>query len=39
MQTVYKNKAIIIAPNQDGYVLSDFQYALGDLSDGLRFAV
>jgi hypothetical protein len=26
-----------IAPNQDRYLLSDFQYALGNLSDGFRF--
>jgi hypothetical protein len=37
MQTVYKDKAITIAANQDRYLLSNFQYALSDLSDGFRF--
>src|SRR4029077_19390789 len=35
MQTLYKHEAITIAPNLDGYLLSDFQHTLGDLSDGL----
>jgi hypothetical protein len=34
MQTLYKDEAITIAPNLDGYLLSDFQHTLGDLSDG-----
>jgi hypothetical protein len=34
MQTLYKDEAVTIAPNLDGYLLSDFQYTLGDLSDG-----
>src|SRR5262249_49672803 len=37
MQTMYKDEAITIAPNQDRYLLSDFQHALGDLSDGFWF--
>jgi hypothetical protein len=37
MQTVYEDKAITIAANQDRYLLSNFQYALSDLSDGFRF--
>jgi len=34
MQTLYKYKAITIAPNLDGYLLPNFQHAVGDLSDG-----
>ena len=37
MQTVYKDETITIAANQDGYLLSNFQYALSDLSDGFWF--
>jgi hypothetical protein len=35
MQPVYEDEAITIAPNQDGCLLSDFQYTLRDLLDGL----
>ena len=35
MQPMYKDEAITIAPNQDGCLLSDFQYTLRDLLDGL----
>ena len=35
MQTVYEDEAITIAPNQDGCSLSDFQYTLRALLDGL----
>jgi hypothetical protein len=34
MQALYKDEAVTIAPNLDRYLLSDFQHALGDLSDG-----
>jgi hypothetical protein len=37
MQTLYKDEAITIAPNQDGDFLSDFQNTLGDLADGFWF--
>jgi hypothetical protein len=37
MQTMYEDEAITIRPNQDGYLLSDFQYTLGDLLNGLWF--
>jgi hypothetical protein len=37
MQTVYEDEAITIPPNQDGYLLSDFQHTLGDLLNGLWF--
>jgi hypothetical protein len=33
MQTLHKDEAITIAPNLDGYLLSDFQHTLGDLPD------
>ena len=35
MQTVDENQAVTIAPNEDGCLLSDFQYTLRDLLDGL----
>jgi hypothetical protein len=35
MQPVCEDEAITIAPNQDGCLLSDFQYTLRDLLDGL----
>ena len=35
MQPVCEDEAITIAPNQDGRLLSDFQYTLRDLLDGL----
>jgi hypothetical protein len=34
---MYEDEAITIRPNQDGYLLSDFQYTLGDLLNGLWF--
>src|SRR6516165_3753153 len=37
MQTMYEDEAITVRPNQDGYLLSDFQYTLGDLLNGLWF--
>jgi hypothetical protein len=37
MQTMSEDEAITIPPNQDGYLLFDFQHTLGDLLDGLWF--
>src|SRR5262249_22776687 len=37
MQTMYEDEAITVRPNQDGYLLSDFQHTLGDLFNGLWF--
>src|SRR5262249_44967085 len=37
MQTMYEDEAITVRPNQDGYLLSDFQHTLGDLLNGLWF--
>ena len=39
MQTMYEDEAITIRPNQDGYLLSDFQYTLGDLLNGFDLSV
>ena len=34
---MYEDEAITVRPNQDGYLLSDFQHTLGDLLNGLWF--
>ena len=39
MQTMYEDEAITIPPDQDGYLLSDFQHTLGDLLNNLWFEV
>src|SRR5262245_61558554 len=37
MQTMYEDKAITVRPNQDGCLLSVFEYTFGDLLNVLWF--